>query len=118
MYSATKSFLRILTESIALELRGTGVKIQALCPGFTHTEFHDSGELKGVFNKNDLPKTAWMTADKVIQESLDGFKKGKVVLIPGRLNRFLKRIMTSSLFYNFAQELSVKKKLTQEKVKK
>ena len=45
-YSAAKSYLTVLTESLHTELRGTGIKISALCPGFTRTEFHQRGQMK------------------------------------------------------------------------
>jgi short-subunit dehydrogenase len=108
MYSATKSFLRMLSESIALEIEGSGVKIQALCPGFTYTGFHDVAELKG-FERSSIPKFMWMTLDKVIKESLAAYRKNKIVVIPGRNNRFLHWFMSLPLMGRVAKNVTKKR---------
>lgn len=79
-YNATKAWQRIFIESLALELEGTGVYVQALCPGYTHTEFHQRA---GV-DKTRIPAWWWMNADRVVAESLRAVKRGKpVVVVPG-----------------------------------
>ena len=79
-YSATKAWQRIFIEGLALELRGTGVYAQALCPGFTHTEFHQRGEM----DMRHVPAWMWMNADRVVAESLRAMeKKRPVVVVPG-----------------------------------
>ena len=65
-YCATKAYLRVFSESLALELAGTGVHVQALCPGFTHTEFHDRAGM----DKTTIPGLLWLTAERVVDESL------------------------------------------------
>ncbi|HME51506.1 MAG TPA: SDR family oxidoreductase [Candidatus Lokiarchaeia archaeon] len=95
MYGSTKVFLVHFTEAIALEFAGTGIIIQALCPGFTHTEFHDHGELPAY--KNSIPKFMWSTAAKVVAESFAAFKKKKIVLLSGLRNRFLIHLVPRSL---------------------
>ncbi|MFX1297694.1 MAG: SDR family NAD(P)-dependent oxidoreductase [Promethearchaeota archaeon] len=91
MYCATKAFERIFTETLALELEGTGVKVQALCPGLTHTEFHYSETFKS-FNKKASPKEWWMTTDEVVKLSLKAFQKNKVMFIPGAINQMALKI--------------------------
>lgn len=86
MYSPTKAFLIMLAECLNLELDGTGVRIQALCPGFTHTEFHDK-EFKDF--KQNIPNFMWGTMNNVVKESLTGLRKKKTIVVPGRLNRFI-----------------------------
>ena len=66
----------------------TGVGAQALCPGFTHTEFHDSPEYKN-FDRNVVPKFLWMTADEVVQTSLRGLARNRCVVIPGFWNKLI-----------------------------
>ncbi|CAB4654390.1 unannotated protein [freshwater metagenome] len=78
-YSAAKSYLTVLTESLHTELRGTNIKISALCPGFTRTEFHQRGKMK----MNGLPNFMWLTAEKVVTKSWQDAKSGKVISVPG-----------------------------------
>lgn len=79
-YSAAKSYLTVLTESLHTELRGTNVKISALCPGFTRTEFHQRGRMK----MTGLPKFMWLEADRVVAESWIAATTGKVLSVPGK----------------------------------
>jgi short-subunit dehydrogenase len=81
-YNATKAFLVMFTECLSQELKGTGIRVQALCPGFTHTGFHTA---MGAVRK--LPEMAWMNPGDVVEESLAALEKGKIIFIPGRLNR-------------------------------
>jgi short-subunit dehydrogenase len=78
-YSAAKSYLTVLTESLHTELRSTKVKISALCPGFTRTEFHERGRMK----MNGLPNFMWLSAEKVVRKSWRDVNAGKVISIPG-----------------------------------
>jgi short-subunit dehydrogenase len=84
-YAATKAFVTSFTESLAGELRGSPVRVQVLCPGFTHTEFQQRA---GV-DTSRIPGVAWMSADAVVQASLAGLERGDVVVIPGGVNRAL-----------------------------
>jgi hypothetical protein len=78
-YSAAKSYLTVLTESLHTELRSTKVKISALCPGFTRTEFHQRGRMK----MKGLPNFMWLSAEKVVEKSWRDANAGKVISIPG-----------------------------------
>jgi short-subunit dehydrogenase len=90
MYGATKSFLATFSENISLEVNDRGIRIQALCPGFTRTEFHDVGDFKD-FDKSVIPDSAWMMPDDVVSLSLEALEKDKaVVFIPGMKNRVYK----------------------------
>lgn len=93
VYAASKSFIKIFTESIYLELQGTGVKVQALCPGMTRTDFHE----KMGFDKNTYYKERGlmkaMTPEEVVEISLQYLEKDKVICIPGRQRRLLSHIL-------------------------
>jgi short-subunit dehydrogenase len=81
-YCATKAYQRVFMEGLAMELAGTGVKVQALCPGFTHTEFHDRMQID---KTKGIPSWAWLNADRVVRESLENaFGGGPTVVIPGK----------------------------------
>ncbi len=85
-YSASKAFINMMTLGLRDELAGSGVKIQALCPGLTKTEFMFTDEFKD-FNYSDIPRFAWMSPGQVVEESLDALRKNKTIVIPGRGNR-------------------------------
>lgn len=84
LYHTTKAFLIDFSRSLQYSLRDSGVRVQACCPGFTHTEFHD--ELK-YFDKSRFPKFMWMDAAPVVAESLRALKGRKVVVVPGLFYR-------------------------------
>lgn len=78
-YSAAKAYLTVHTESLHTELAKTNIKISALCPGFTHTEFHQRGKMK----MSGLPNFMWLEADRVVGESWRAAMAGKAICIPG-----------------------------------
>jgi len=79
-YCASKAYLTTFTEGLALELAGTGVAAQALCPGFTHTEFHQRMGPDG----RHRPPFMWLTAEGVARASLRQLDRGgPVVCVPG-----------------------------------
>jgi uncharacterized protein len=79
-YCASKAYLTTFSEGLAAELRGTGVQAQALCPGFTRSEFHQRMEV----DTSDIPGWLWLTAEKVVRSSLRSLARGgPVVCIPG-----------------------------------
>jgi short-subunit dehydrogenase len=82
-YSASKVYLNNFSEALSAELEGTGVKVQALCPGFTYSEFHDTPEYSD-FDRKEIPGALWMPAEEVVDESLAALSGDKVIVIPGR----------------------------------
>ena len=86
-YGAAKSFVLSYTQSLSGELAGTGVSVTALCPGPVDTGF---GEAAG-FDRHDfetsLPSFMWVTPTEVARAGVDGMDRGRVVVIPGALNR-------------------------------
>jgi uncharacterized protein len=88
MYGSTKAWMLSFTKAIAQELRGTGVRAQALCPGFTYTEFHDTPEYQD-FDRSVIPRFMWMSSAAVVAASLSALRRDRVVCIPGLKNQFL-----------------------------
>ena len=78
-YSAAKSYLTVLSESLHTELAGTKIKISALCPGFTRTEFHQRGRM----SMKGLPSFMWLDSDKLVAKAWSDALKGEAVSIPG-----------------------------------
>jgi len=77
-YAAAKAWVRSFTEGLAVELHGTGVTATVLCPGFTHTEFHDRAGI----DKSTLPDVAWLDADRVVAAALADVRRGVVISTP------------------------------------
>lgn len=86
-YCATKAWMNVFTEGLDLELRSVGspVKVQALCPGFTLSEFHDVAKM----DRKTIPAWLWMKAEDVVDESLAGLARGKLIVVPGRFYKTL-----------------------------
>jgi short-subunit dehydrogenase len=78
-YSASKSYLTVLSESLNTELSATNVKVSALCPGFTRTEFHQRGKM----SMKGLPNFMWLNSDRLVEQSWRDALKGKAVSVPG-----------------------------------
>jgi len=80
-YHSTKAWINAFTEGLATELasRSSPVTVQALCPGFTLSEFHDVVGME----RSTIPSSLWMTADFVVEQSLRGFARRKLIVVPG-----------------------------------
>lgn len=77
-YSAIKSWTTTFTESLAVELTGTGVQVTALLPGWVRTEFHSRAGISG----SSIPNWLWLRADKLAEEALADMIRGKVISVP------------------------------------
>jgi len=95
-YTASKTYLAIFSEALQVELAGSGVRVQALCPGLTHTEFHSGPEFAN-FEAARLPGFMWTSAEEVVACSLRELVHGRVVVIPGWQNRLAAALLGNSL---------------------
>lgn len=77
-YSASKAFVTTFSEAVAAEVGRRGVHVTALCPGFTHTEFH-----AGPVGVPRLPGWLWLSAEQVARAGVDGVEAGRQVVVPG-----------------------------------
>jgi short-subunit dehydrogenase len=78
-YSAVKAWATTFTMSLAGELAGTGVTATALCPGFTHTEFHGRAGIR----MGRVPEIVWLDADELVAACLADVERGRSLSVPG-----------------------------------
>jgi short-subunit dehydrogenase len=92
-YGPAKAYVIALSEELALMLRGTGVHVSALCPGFVHTDFHETaGQME---MKQRLPGFLWYDAETVVREGLEAAERGSAIRVSGRLYRWLDPLVQS-----------------------
>jgi short-subunit dehydrogenase len=82
-YAATKAFVHSFTHAVHEEARPKGVHVMLVCPGYTHTEFHERAEL----GETALPEFVWQSTDAVVDAALRDLDRGRSVSIPGVLNQ-------------------------------
>jgi short-subunit dehydrogenase len=108
-YSASKSYLTVLTESLHTELAATDVKVSALCPGFTRTEFHQRGKM----SMKGLPNFLWLNSDRLVEQSWRDALKGKAVSVPGwqyKLLVFIVETMPRSIVRKVGMNMRAKQR--------
>ena len=81
-YGATKAFVSSFTHAVHEELRGTGVRVMVLAPGYTHTEFHEQAAMP----VDQSPELLWQSPETVVDAALRAYDRGRVVCTPGPLN--------------------------------
>lgn len=107
IYTSSKAFLNTFMESLHMEVRQYGIKVQSLCPGPTHTDFHKGADLAQSVSGIDL----WMEPDEVVEISFRALENDEIVCIPGSINKAIKSI-TSMLprapYYRLTEKLAKK----------
>jgi short-subunit dehydrogenase len=90
-YCATKAWMNSFTEGLAVDLAvaRSAVRVQALCPGFTLTEFHDVLDM----NRGHVPSFLWMQPRDVVEASLRGLEQRKVIVVPGRAYQVIRWLL-------------------------
>ncbi|MDR0782524.1 MAG: SDR family NAD(P)-dependent oxidoreductase [Propionibacteriaceae bacterium] len=84
-YSAIKAWVAIYTEGLSNELRGSGVKVTAVLPGWVKTEFHSRGGVKA----HNLPDIVWIDVDRLVRQSCRDLERGKVLSVPTKRWAFM-----------------------------
>ena len=92
-YCATKSWMTAFTEAIYLELRSikSNVTVQALCPGYTYSEFHD---ILQIDRQKTAPNAFWLSAEEVVDASIKALRGRKLYVIPGWRYRLLTAVFS------------------------
>jgi short-subunit dehydrogenase len=110
IYQGSKSFLKLFSESLHMELKDKGIRVQALCPGYVDTDFFRD-------SKSEEEKTSilsgfrtrlTMSPDSVVDYSLKCLKKDRVICIPGAIYRLLWRLVSvipGNLYYKWTSRL-------------
>ncbi len=108
VYASSKSFIKTFSETLSLELSGTGVVVQALAPGFVKTHFHDKLDSSKIRRHKFLK---WLTPEDVVLSSLKCLSKKRVICIPNWRYRLLFRTyyLLPRTFYYWLIKKLVKK---------
>jgi uncharacterized protein len=105
-YCATKAFITNYSESLHLALKNSNIKVQALCPGFTRTDFHQKLDICDTKRKDGLI-IKWMNAEDVVKISLTSLKKrNHVIIVPGFWNKILNlliKVIPKRIYYKIAE---------------
>jgi hypothetical protein len=100
-YCATKAYLVTFSQALAAEVRRKGVRVQALCPGFTITEFHDEPDRPSA-GREGYPRFLWGSSQAVVADSLRALDRGQVVCVPGFVNRMIRLLTRTGLVNRMA----------------
>lgn len=109
-YSATKGYLIRFSKSLSLEMKPHNVRVQAFCPGFTHTGFHDTPELKEDFDKEAFPGFLWAPVDKTVAISLRALDRNRVVVVPHFINKLNSWLLSSRFYFPIARAFTPRRK--------
>lgn len=88
-YSAAKAWVTMFSESLSGQLAGTGVNVTAVCPGYTHTEFHQRAEM----DMSQVPDWMWLDVEQVVDAALSDVRRGRAVSVAGRQYKVLSQVM-------------------------
>jgi uncharacterized protein len=76
-YPASKAWVTSFSEAVGMLVKHRGVRVMALCPGFTRTEFHQRAGIA-----HQMPDWVWLKADNVVRQGMRDLCKGKLVSVP------------------------------------
>ncbi len=107
LYSGIKSYVLLMSQALDMELGRDGIHVTALCPGFTHSEFHDVMGARDAASK--VPRVLWQQPDDVAREAWVAVNAGKPICVPGKVNKLLAaavRPLPRALQYRLGRDLN------------
>ena len=93
LYAAAKTYVMSYGRSLNLEVRGFGVQVCVVCPGYVRTELHQHAGLAHL--RQRVPKWLWINSDDVVRATLSGLRKNKSVVVPGLVYRVARPLLGS-----------------------
>ncbi|MFC5381456.1 SDR family NAD(P)-dependent oxidoreductase [Aquipuribacter nitratireducens] len=90
-YSAAKAWCTSFTEHLAASVRGTGVTVTALCPGFVRTEFHERAGM----DVGSRSSGWWLDPDDLVEDCLADVRRGRVLSVPSRRYKALAGLLSA-----------------------
>ncbi len=91
LYTGIKTYVLGMSQALDMELKPHGVHVTALCPGFTHSEFHDVMGTREA--ASHLPSIMWQRPEAVAREGWTAVNRGKPVCVPGMFNKVASHAM-------------------------
>lgn len=85
LYTGIKSYVLDMSQALDMELKHDGIHVTALCPGLTHSEFHDVMGTRDAVSR--LPGVLWQQPEAVVREGWAAVNAGKPVCVPGVVNK-------------------------------
>ena len=79
------------SQSLAAELRRDGIRVTAVCPGFTLTEFAEANGTKAVMDQ--ASRSFFQTPEQVVRATLAANDRGRVVVVPGWHNKLAAAVL-------------------------
>ena len=93
LYAAAKSYVMSYGRSLNLEVRGSGVRVCVVCPGYVRTDLHQQAGLTHL--RARVPKWLWINSDDVVRAALSGLGNNKSVVVPGAIYRLARPFLGS-----------------------
>ena len=93
LYAAAKTYVMSYGRSLNLEVRGFGVRVCVVCPGYVRTELHQQAGLSHL--RQRVPKWLWINSDDVVRAALSGLRKNKSIVVPGLVYRVARPLLGS-----------------------
>lgn len=107
MYAASKSFVTAYGRSLAAETERFGVRVCVLCPGYVHTNLHERAGLAHL--EKQVPGWMWVSSDTVVQAGINGLRRKRIVVVPGRVYRSVRPFMNSRAAQRIWRQLTKRK---------